>query len=364
VAVPAFKATRESIRYGFAVGKVRVLETKVFGLATYERLLDAADFSEQRRILSDTLYGRYLEGAESATDVERGMDSALDDFYRFLDEANLPSAVVRFFRERYDFANLKGALKAELLGVRSDDLLVGLGTIPVEGFSGPLDELPAPWGEVARRALEAVRADGSAGESARGREAAVSTSRRAGETSNEAPQVSEGALRSVDTEVDRAMFVELGKLARESKSTFLRDLAALQIDIANVRTLVRARLAGMTAEAALEAALQGGSIPVKKLEALYQMPLAEAGAHLADLPQLKGISVADLIDVSRLDVIADNMVVEYLRRARLVSIGAEPVIAYVMGREAEVMAVRTLLIGKLSGLSSEVLRRRMRDLYV
>jgi vacuolar-type H+-ATPase subunit C/Vma6 len=102
VSVPLLTAIRDAQRYGFAVGKVRVLQTRVFGPGTYERLLDAPTFSEQMRVLSDTIYGRYLEGASTADDVENGLERALDDFYRFLDDANLPGPVVRFFRVRYD----------------------------------------------------------------------------------------------------------------------------------------------------------------------------------------------------------------------------------------------------------------------
>ncbi len=347
--VPAIRATRESIRYGFAVGKVRVLETKIFGRPMYERLVDAGTFAEQQRILSDTVYGRYLDGAQVAADVERGLDQALDEFYGFLDEANLPAAVVNFFRERYDYQNLKGALKARLLGTPADGLLVNLGTIPVEHFDAPLEDLPAPYRDLAEHTLEIARgeSDGAApGASAR------------------ADAVGDAALATVDAEVDRAMFVELVRLARESKSSFLVGLAALQIDIANVKSLLRARLADVPATDALPLMLGGGSIGAKELAKLYTMPLLEAGARLASLPVLSGIPAAELADVSRLDVLADNIVVEYLRRARMVPIGAEPVIAYVMGREAEVRAVRTVLLGRLAGLPTELVRGRLRNLYV
>ncbi|MCE5190546.1 MAG: V-type ATPase subunit, partial [Actinomycetia bacterium] len=94
--VPLRRAVRDSVRYGFAIGKVRVLETRIFGAGTYERLVDAPTFAEQKRVLSDTVYGRYLEGATNADDVEVGLEAALDDFYRFLDESSLPEPVVRF----------------------------------------------------------------------------------------------------------------------------------------------------------------------------------------------------------------------------------------------------------------------------
>ena len=160
------------------------------------------------------------------------------------------------------------------------------------------------------------------------------------------------------------MFEELAAAARQSRSAFLTGLVSLEIDIANIRTFMRARFAGVPAVEALARMLDGGAIRTAELGKLYVLAPAEVATRLAALPALRGISPADLADVSRLDVLADNVLVAYLRKARMVPIGPEPVIAYVMGREAEVAAVRTLLIGRLSGLSTEVLRRRTRDLYV
>jgi V/A-type H+-transporting ATPase subunit C len=353
VPVPALKATRDSIRYGFAVGKVRVLETRIFGQSTYERLLDAADVAEQFRILSDTVYGRYLDHAASTSDVERGLDRALDDFYLFLDEAHLPAEVVRFFRERYDFANLKGALKAHALATGSEGLLADLGTIPVEDFRGHLDELPEPFGSLAEHLMERMRVGGSApaqGDSG--------SSAATGEGSS-GSRVSE-----IDAEVDRAMFAELGRLARESGSSFLEELVELQVDIANVKSLLRARIAGKDAEHALGLLIKGGSVRPKEFEYAYRLSPPEAAQYLSALRAFRGIPASELVDIARLDVLADNVVVAHLRRARAVSLGAEPVIAYVMGREAEVRAVRMLLVGRLAGLPRELLRARLRDLYV
>lgn len=352
-----FADTRTSIRYGFAVGKVRVLETRVFGKATYERLLDARTFNEQRRILSDTIYGRYLEGAETPAAVESALNSALDDFYGFLDEANLPPAMVRYFRIRYDFANLKGALKARALGIASDGLFVDLGTIPVDELSGDLGELPAPFGPLAER-LEAQEEQESASQE-------PSTSSGPGAAVSRAvDETSDVQLAHIDFEVDKAMFAELVADAAKSKSRFLKGLAALEIDIANLKVLLRARLAGIASKQLAAMLFDGGTITRENLSELYAMPLADAAARLSRLPVLSGMPSADLLEPGRVDVIADNVVVRYLRAARAVPVGPEPVIAYVLARAAEVTAVRAILIGTLSGTPADKLRARLRDVYV
>lgn len=334
--VPLIKAVSESIRYGFAVGKVRVLETRVFGDATYERLVDAPTFDEQRRILSDTAYGSFLEGVSTADDVEAGLEGALDEIYRFLVTASLPEPVVRFFRVRYDFANLRAVLKARLLGVSTEDLLVDLGTIDVDTITGPASGLP----EHLRVLAEEFSVDTSDDDS-------VSIT----------PE-------DIDSAVERALFAEIRATAKASGSRFLRDLAELEIDVANAKTAIRARRRSMPLADLAGLLVKGGTLKVGAIEEAYTLPFDEFVETLARVPRLKGVPSEDLADPARLDVVTDNLGVRFLRSGRAVPVGPEPVIAYVLAREAEVRAVRTVLIGKLAGLSSDALRARLREVYV
>lgn len=320
----------EPIRYGFAVGRVRVLEGRMLSGATYERLLDAPSFAEQIRVLSDTPYGTFLEGASTVEDVERAFDQALGELYRFLESANLPGPVIAFFRTPYDYANLKARLKADLYGQSVDGLLVDLGAVPAEVFAGPIGSLPKRFRAIAERAGDAGAAD----------------------------------EESVSLEVDRALHAESLAHAAASRSRFLEGLAALQVDLANVRTLLRARVRERKNADARAMLIEGGTLGADALMRLYRLPVPELAGALASGPgPLRGVDPDELADLARFDVIADDVQVRYLKRARRAAAGPEPVIGYVMARKAEVMMVRTLLIGMLSGVPEAVLRRRLRERY-
>jgi len=329
----AYGIARDAGRYGFALGKVRVLEARLLSGSTYERLVDAPSFAEQMRVLSDTPYGRYLEGAQTADAVEDGLEVAIDDTYRFLDEAGLPSAVVRFFRVQHDFDNLRAVLKARLLGAPLDHLLSDLGTVSAETVADPESELP-PF---LSRVVELL----SGGDD-------------------------DGALSAdrIDIEVERAMFAEMEVCAREAGTRALKDLAAVAVDVANARVALRALRRNAPRETVAGLLIEGGSIATADLLAAYDLPAIERIGALAALTAGRDIDVAALGDLASLDVTLDNVVVGRLRRARAVPLGSEPVIAYVMAREAEVIAVRMLLIGRLANLSSETLRARLRERYV
>lgn len=332
-------ATRDALRYGFAVGKVRVLETRMLGRSGFERLLDASTFAEQKRILSDTPYGRFLDEAETSESVESGLASALDEWYRFLEKAELPVEVVSFFRVRHDFANLKAALKARLLGARLDGLLTGLGAIEQDRFSADLADLPGALGACAREVLKAAHIqEESAGGGASGYD--------------------------VDESVDHALFAELSDLAARSGSDYLEGLTKMLVDVANVKIVVRGVRARMPRADIRSRLIVGGSVPIGRWAALLSGDATEVFSAARRLPVFRGVPADDVGTFGRIDVIADNVIVAYLRTARRVSVGPEPVIAYVLAREAEVVTVRTLLLGRLAGIDSETLRARLRDRYV
>jgi V/A-type H+-transporting ATPase subunit C len=317
--VDEVRLTRDALRYGFAVGKVKVLETRAFDPAAYERLLDAPTFAEQKRLLSETSYGRFLEHAETVEDVERGLDDALERAYAFLDEAALPEAVTRYFRLRYDFANFKAVAKARLLGVADDDLRVAHGTLDPALFSGELAELPEPFGALA----------------------------------------AELDIATVDLAVDRAMFAELLKTAEKSKSRFLVELARLEIDLANLKTLVRARRTGTDPAAVVALFAEGGAVPLKTFADLAELEPDAIAPALGRVAALRSLASVALNDTAMLDANLDAVAMAALRGGRMGQVGPEPVIAYVFERESEVAVLRVLLLGKLTGIDDATLRRHV-----
>ncbi len=322
---------RDPLRYGFAVGRVRVLETRLLKRSHYERLLDAADFEEQRRVLSETPYGAYLEGVSTADDVERVLDRALADLLRdFLRSANLPEVVVAFFRVGEDYDDLRGLLKAEALGLPPADLLGGSGSVGIDDLVA--GRLPASLAG----ALRVIRAQATTDED-------------------------ELRIELIDPAVDTELYRAIAELADASGNDYLREIARVSADLANVKVFVRMRVKELAVAYATRFLVEGGSIPHERFVALYRLSAEEAAQRLTATGVLRGVDPEALFDPARFDVVADRVVVRELRRARMVAVGPEPVVAYILMRRAEIATVRTLLIGRFAGVSRDVLRSRLRD---
>lgn len=303
-----------------------VLRSRLLGHGAYERLLDAPTFADQRRVLTETHFGRFLDAARTASEVECAIDESLRDLYGdFLHRAGLPAPVIAFFETPYDFSALRSRLRSQAMGVSAELPAARLGGVPLEAFESP-ETLPGALGLAAR---EVLKAD---------------------------PPLS---AEAIDATVDRVMFGELERLARESRIGLLVRLVSRQADAANAKVLLRSAIAGRSAERARVMLVPGGSWDASAAATLVRDPSALAGAILASRV-LAAPSSDDLLDLERLDLIVDAASVSVARDAALGPIGPEPVLGYVLQRMAEATAVRVLLVGRLSNLPRELLTARVR----
>jgi vacuolar-type H+-ATPase subunit C/Vma6 len=170
------------------------------------------------------------------------------------------------------------------------------------------------------------------------------------------------SLDEVEARIDRALFAELCATARESKVRFLRELTVLRIDLANARLLIRSRAKGLSPADIASRLIPGGSAALEALAPLApRMSAEDLAAAIARSRVLGTVSETDLIQTERFDVAADTAVAERMRSARRAPGGAEPVLAYVLGREAEVLLLRTAVVGRLAGLDRESIRTHLKE---
>lgn len=89
---------RDSLRYGHVVGRIRVRETRLLSSSHFERLLDAATFSDQLRILSDTPYGGHFDGVSTIEGLQTAMDHLHSQLHDdLLGRSGLPEPIKKFF---------------------------------------------------------------------------------------------------------------------------------------------------------------------------------------------------------------------------------------------------------------------------
>lgn len=331
------KPYHETLRYGYTVGRIMVQEAQLLAPHHVERLVEA-DFDEALNILDETAMGDYLAEARMATDIDKGLADYLGDVYAFLEDA-LPgdSFLIDFFLCRYDFHNLKALLKATGDGKGEEGLLPKLGRISVEtlrrGLADP-SSLPSPYREAATQALERKL-----------------------------------TAQDLDTALDGYFLTYRSMLAEQEKSSFVKQYVRLSIDFSNLKTIIRGYNLGKDPDFMEKALLEGGEMMKGWLLQLYGGPpedlLQELGKNKYASEMLSFLDSADeVVRLTDFDRKADDYLMEMLRNARRISVGVEPVFAFVRARENEAMVVRIILMAKLHNIPPVAIEKMLRKLYV
>ena len=329
------KCVRE--KYLYLSAMLRAREAKMLTRDRAERMIDAPSFDEAAKMLTDCGY-KDMSGF-SAKQVEQALAEHRAEIFAELARMSPDAEPIEIFRMRYDYHNAKIVIKTESGGSDRSDLMSKSGRVSPE-------ELKRSFTEEKYLSLPPVLAD-----------AMVEAKSALARSQN--PQLADFIL-------DRAYFSELLAASQKLGSAFLRGYAQTMIDAANLRSAVRTMRMGKDADFLKTALIPDGGVDRGRILAAVgsadTLAAMYANSQLADAAA-KGAAAAKGGTMTEFELACDNAVTAYLTRARLVSYGEAPVIAYLAAVEGEVTALRMILTGLLAGLPKEKIRERLRDLY-
>ena len=315
---------------------LRAREPKLLSMEKAERMLDAASYEDAAKILTDCGYPDLSQ--MKADEVEQTLAERRSAIFDELGKLCPDRELVDLFKLKYDYHNAKAIIKAEAMGTDCRRLLSDAGRIPGQ-------KLLEIYNEDKRILLPEKLADAMS-------DAKATLARTAN------PQLSDFVL-------DKAYFGEVRTMADKVGSPFLKGYAEILVDTANLKSAVRTLRMGKNQDFLAAVLIEGGSVSTQRitaagdkdsLAALYARTKLEKAASLG-ADALAGGSMTEF------ERACDNAVNAYLRDAKLVPYGCEPVAAYLAAVEGEIQAVRMILTGRLAGVRPQVIRERLRDLY-
>ncbi len=323
----------EDWRYAFASAKVRVLELSLLPRSTYVDMANAHSFAAAVELLAGTDYA--LNANSSSADIEAMLLDRRSETRRLFVDLVLDDTIVNFMRAREDFTNMRLAIRRVVterpLGIDySND-----GNVPAEEFEEIFQQ------EDYSRLPEYLQ-DGV--------EAAV-----LGYYENK-------DIRRIDYEIDRVEAAWRLKKAAEHNMTFISSLARIRIDLNNIRTMLRLKMADREEET--QFFLAGGFVDVTKFvqgletgtEAISQLFFATPYVDLleASIPYLRNEQ-----SFLKLEKECEDFVKGFLKTTRYIAAGPQPVVAYFLMKEAEIRTVRMVLTGKKNDLSAKLILDRL-----
>ncbi len=158
-------------------------------------------------------------------------------------------------------------------------------------------------------------------------------------------------------------------IALRTGYSFLRDYVRHRIDLANIKIFFRIKYMGLGREKMEELAIHGGFLEPMVLLHHFDQPLLEVGERLTGSPYQDLFSRAAAALESRdtflvLERAIEDFQMGYLRKAKQIVFGPEPVFAYGLARKRELFLVRLVGAGKIHHIPAEYIKERISDTYV
>lgn len=323
--------------YIFLSTRVKAMERGLLTKERIEQMLDAHTTEEAAKVLVDCGYSEMTE--ITGTELDRILREKQQEIMADLGSSAPNKFVVDVFKLRYDYHNAKVLVKSEALGTEQDDLLMEGGRYDRQRLAEDFrrDEMLA-YSDIFRRGIN------------RAREILGST----------------GDPQQADFILDRAYFEEMTALAKASESDFLKGYVSLCIDVANLRSAVRASRLGKGPDFLSQVLVPGGAVSEQNLCAARGEELGTLfhTSRLAEAAEEGAAKSAPgsgaLTDFERM---CDDAVMGYLSDGRRVPFGVEPIVGYLFARESEATIIRIIMTGRMAGLDHGTIRQRLRRTY-
>lgn len=174
-----------------------------------------------------------------------------------------------------------------------------------------------------------------------------------------------GSGQMADIIIDKQTMAVKLQMAEKSDSELLKNAVAMNVAAANIKIALRCIKTGKSIDFMKKAMSDG--CPIIDIDTLQKKALEGEDAVTSYLEGIKEFSQAAsfLKESSTLfEKCLDDAIMEKVKDAKYTAFGVEPIFAYYMAREAEIKNVRVILSLKRNGISSEEIRKRVREAYV
>lgn len=304
------------VSYPFAVGRIRVLETRLLDSGKWARLREASR-EDAARLLAESGYGGGKPGAKA--DPEQLIRAETEETHRVIAELSPEPAWTDLFLLPTDAHNIKAIYKGKVLGQDVSRLLVDGGTISPELLricieNGAYSMLPPAFGAV----LEKEYPD----------------------------------LLRFSAAVDRAVFEHIRQVLKKKKNPLLSRYFEAQVDFTNVVSTLRAVRLHWDGEKLETVLLPGGTIPAETFPAALTVPVEGLSAALAKGENASAIDrvLGDYLqsgDITQAEQRFTEERIALLKNGDDSAFSIGPIVCYLMQRETEARQLRVLFAEKM-----------------
>lgn len=307
-------------RYGHQTARVRALEARMLGRTVLLNMAEAENFEQAADLLTSDEYA-FPHHGKSFAEVENVLRLRRSAVRKLFEELMIDRPVVELFKCRSDFANLRLILRRVLtkrpLGTDYSSEGNVSPQILVQVFEGEdYEQLPDYMAEAAEQAILAYYQNKD--------------------------------IRWIDYAIDRLQAEYNLKEARQLKSIFLLGLFRIQIDLINIRTMLRLKFTNAEYH---DVFLEGGGIGLERLEKALDTGYESQGQLFFAMPYHQVVEtgagyLASDKSFLRLERQCEDYLTGFLKTTAQITAGPQPIIAYLLMKENEIRNVRLILTAK------------------
>ena len=314
----------------FAVASVRAKENSLLSKSDLEQLINAEGYNKAINILSEKGYE-----ISDGSDYSAVLDEELNKVWQYILESAPEVEGLKALIVKNDFQNLKAVLKAEFMNYNAAEYLVEPCIVPhavlLEAISSrKFESLPEFLKDTAAKALDILSKTESA--------------------------------QLCDAVADTAALDVIISFAQKSGDEILIQYANEYCLTCDIKTAFRAIKTGKSA-VFLNAAIADNSLIDKK--AFIDAALSGAEGFFEYLSgNFADYRAALEKSASAFEKYCDDKITQIIKKAKMTVFGISPLAAYYVAKETEIKCIRIILSAKQSHISSDIIRERMREMYV
>ena len=330
-------------RYAYAVGKIRAKEVRLLDLPKLLSILEAENIEEALKGLSDTDYREGLALVNQEEDFDLHLSLPMESVSGLISELTHDPQLTDLFILRNDFHNIKVAFKKKCRASVEEKYYLAPSVVNREEIVEAMETgnffrlLPLLAG-----ALQEI-------------EGIYNNSKK--------------NIQLIDTTLDKIYLSHCLQVSQQAKCEFLERLFLIQIDLTNIRTFLRLKEMDKGRDFLKNRLISGGLLERDHFLKSFAGSL-ESFVDSLRFKDYYGI-VKDGIEswkksgsFSFLEKLFDDYLLNFVKKAKYISFGIEPLIGYLVAKEMEVKNLRTVIAGKFNGLFPEIIKEKLREVYI
>ena len=336
-------------RYTFQTAQVRTLEMQMLSRVALLDMANAENFEQAADLLSGSEYA-LPQGGKDFAEVEEILQQRRAAVRELFSDLMLDEPTVELFRTRDDFANLRLAVRRTMTEKPLGTDYSSDGNVQpelIEQIFSEEDQFSKPvFPDYVQQAVEqAVLA-----------------------------YYQQKDIRRIDYAIDSVQAQYNLRQARRLRSVFLLGFFRIQIDLTNIRTMLRlkfieseSRTKTAEAEAFLvqdNVFLEGGFIELERFRHGAELGYEVLGPLFFVTPYHRIVDaganyLASSKSFLRVEQQCDEHLTGFLKSTVLITAGPQPIIAFLLMKENEIRTVRLILTAKKNFLDTKLILDRI-----